>query len=74
VTHQDQKKGLMQSREAAKRIDKRTSHPVRPSLVPLSGTAYFPLNPEEPRKMTARPHEKDEDPPAAAEPLDPEFV
>jgi hypothetical protein len=24
--------------------------------------------------MTARPHEKDEDPPAAAEPLDPEFV
>lgn len=24
--------------------------------------------------MTARPHEKEEDPPAAAEPLDPEFV
>jgi hypothetical protein len=24
--------------------------------------------------MTSRPHEKDEDPPAAAEPLDPEFV
>jgi hypothetical protein len=24
--------------------------------------------------MTARPHEKDEDPPAAAEPLDPAFV
>ena len=24
--------------------------------------------------MTARPHEKDEGPPAAAEPLDPEFV
>ena len=24
--------------------------------------------------MTARAHEKDEDPPAAAEPLDPEFV
>jgi len=24
--------------------------------------------------MTARPHEKDEDPPAPAEPLDPEFV
>lgn len=24
--------------------------------------------------MTARPHEKDEEPPAAAEPLDPEFV
>lgn len=24
--------------------------------------------------MTARPHEKDEHPPAAAEPLDPEFV
>lgn len=24
--------------------------------------------------MTARPHEKDEDPPAGAEPLDPEFV
>jgi hypothetical protein len=41
--------------------------------VPLSGTAYFPPDPEEPRKMTARPHEKDQDPPAA-EPLDPEFV
>lgn len=24
--------------------------------------------------MTARPHEKNEEPPAAAEPLDPEFV
>jgi hypothetical protein len=24
--------------------------------------------------MTARPHEKDEDPPAAAEPLDPAFA
>src|SRR5687768_13514897 len=39
------------------------------SLVPLPAPAYLPLNPEEPRKMTARPHEKDDEPPAGAEPL-----